>query len=329
MTVTLHGADYDSWRDGEAEYARSLALPLSAVSWCGSLSASALRTVKVGDILRGVRNYSATVARFLERIGYLPSEKRRSLADANRAGEKTRNPALGGGRTGAARKIARAHVVPQPQDPALDALAGAVEKMLKLDFGPFAFQVGQNLSAFVDALVQAEVPVPPEGSPGHTYTVKADDPVVAPFYSELKFDRAKAKTRFENTRSAAELDMQGERESWDRAVRQYEFNRSSALATVFSTVADAGKAYKGKYNDVSPERTLNLYFTMRQATASAVLQYETECAAAAATLAAAAGNLLRAKATYVAAINAAHASRLVNEASAEETFWQSMAGARS
>ena len=109
---------------------------------------------------------------------------------------------------------------------------------------------------------------------------------------------------------------------------QHEFDISCAQATLFAAVDDAGKAKEGDEHQGSSSWNLYRYHTTRDAVASAVSAYQGSAATAASGLAAETGKLLAAHADYIAAIGRAQATRLSDEAAAEQSFWHAVATLR-
>jgi hypothetical protein len=185
------------------------------------------------------------------------------------------------------------------------------------------FDGGSDLDGFVTSLGLPDAP------PGNAEDKCTNPrPAVAAPCNQRELDFRKADTRHKKALKSAESAFDDEVSNWEQAVSQYEFAIRNADAELQSTVKDAKDTYDKKSNQDSETRALNLYYTMKEAVATAIQAYQTKAAAAAATLAGEAGTLAAARATYVAAVNAAEAQRLADEALADQTFWQTVEGIR-
>lgn len=150
------------------------------------------------------------------------------------------------------------------------------------------------------------------------------DPNVTPFCVTRKRDLDTARTNFSAAKGTAASALKVARDAWAGAVSEYEFEMANAKVLLRAAAKIAIEEYEKKRNPDSHSRNHNLYYTMQLAIATAVQALETSAGTAASTLAGAAGSLLGAHATYVAAINAAQSQRLVDEATAKQTFWNNV-----
>jgi len=97
-----------------------------------------------------------------------------------------------------------------------------------------------------------------------------------------------------------------------------------AQSSFQSAVKTAVVAYNRKKNPDSKSRNLALYFQMESEVTSALIVFQSALGSAGATLAAAAGTLLEAHATYMASVGQLEATLLNDNANANATFWQSV-----
>jgi hypothetical protein len=150
------------------------------------------------------------------------------------------------------------------------------------------------------------------------------DPITAPLCALLNLSKAQALNVFVTSASSAASALHVAVSTWDLAVQQYQFNTITAMAALNSAVQAAELVYQTalKARPDSPSRALVLWYQLEATVLGGITSYEASLAGAAAGLAAAAGTLLDAYATYVTAISSAEAVQLTSISAAEQTFWQ-------
>jgi hypothetical protein len=114
--------------------------------------------------------------------------------------------------------------------------------------------------------------------------------------------------------------------TWTRALGQYDFTMKQADTTLQQAVATAVNTYNNKWNKDSSSRSFYLYFTMKQQIAAALVAFEGSAASAGGTLAGQVGTLTAAYQSFLAAIQGAAIQQLDDDATAQQTFWQSVEG---
>ena len=202
-----------------------------------------------------------------------------------------------------------------PKDPALAALVQATAVVTGLDLKKAASEISAEVQKRLDELT----PPPPQPVPDHKG--RHSDPQIGPFLTQQKLDLDKADIRYDNAQSAAVAALESELNTWKQAVSQYHF----AMKTADLAAAAAAKATKDSYalkHSDSNSRSLYLFYTMVEEVDAAVQGYEVSAASAAAALAAEAGNLLAAHATFRGSIAAATSALMTDRTTAAQTFWQ-------
>lgn len=152
-------------------------------------------------------------------------------------------------------------------------------------------------------------------------------PKIAPFCYQLTLSRQEADVAYEGSAEAASTTLRTALGAHRMALANYNFAVSQAELTLQQAVAAAIAAYNAAINDDSNSREWYLFFTMELAIATAVQTYEASVAAAADTLATAAGTLIGANQTYADNISAAVSQWVVAYATADQAFWLSVEGA--
>ncbi|MDB5678843.1 hypothetical protein [Sphingomonas bacterium] len=202
-----------------------------------------------------------------------------------------------------------------PKDPALAALMQATAVVTGLDLKKAA----GDIQADVQKLREKLTPQPPQPVPDHNH--RHADPQIGPFLTQQKLDLAKADIRYDNAQSAAVAALEGELNNWKQAVSQYHFAMNTAHLAVTAAVKATKDSYALKHTD-SNSRSLYLFYTMAEEVDAAVQAYEVSAASAATALAAEAGNLLAAHATFRGSIAAATSTLMTDQTTAAQTFWQ-------
>ncbi len=112
--------------------------------------------------------------------------------------------------------------------------------------------------------------------------------------------------------------------TWNSALATYDSAVSAAHIDCHYTVRTAQNEYQQKINDDSHSRSEFLAATLKTKTATALQTYETAVATATSTLASAAATLINAYATYADTTISNQLTRSVSDATAEQTFWQTV-----
>lgn len=149
-------------------------------------------------------------------------------------------------------------------------------------------------------------------------------PKIAPFCSAKKLAYQQAELTFEASKEDATAALRTALGTWRKALSQYDLSMAQAEAELNQAISTAVLAYEQAFNDDSRSREWYLYYTMKLAVVEALQAFQGSAAAAADTLAGAAGALIAANQTYADAIGAAQCQRLVDEATADQTFWQNV-----
>jgi hypothetical protein len=152
-------------------------------------------------------------------------------------------------------------------------------------------------------------------------------PKVAPFCFQQTLARQQADVTFDASKDAATAALRAALGQWRLARSTYDFNVSQAQAALGQAVTAAVAAYEQVINDDSRSREWYLYYTMKLSIAEAIQAYQGSAESAADALAGAAGTLIAAHQSYADAIAAAQCQRLVDDATADQTFWQSVESA--
>jgi hypothetical protein len=152
-------------------------------------------------------------------------------------------------------------------------------------------------------------------------------PKIAPFCYQQTLSHQEADLTYEGSAETAATTLRAALGANRLALANYNFAVSQAELTLQQAVAAAIAAYNAAINDDSHSREWYLFFTMELAIVTAAQAYEASVAAAADTLAGAAGALILAQQTYADSISAAQSQWLVSYATADQTFWQSVEGA--
>jgi hypothetical protein len=214
--------------------------------------------------------------------------------------------------SGASKPVSEADVI-------LRIYQDSVKAVLDLDKDPSrAKPITDRLEAFVKGLI----PALPDGPKDDL--CDNPDPITTPLCAQLAFSKAQASNVFVTSATSAASDLHVAVSTWDLAVQQYQFTTVTAMAALNGTVADAIQVYQAalKLRPDSPSRALVLWYQMEATVLGGITTYESSLAGAANALAAAAGTLLGAYATYVTAISSAEAVQLTSVSAAKQTFWQ-------
>jgi hypothetical protein len=209
-----------------------------------------------------------------------------------------------------------------PADPT-DRVLEALDQATAVVTGAKPEQVANAIKSDLESFLKRLIPPPPEPVPDICGT---PSPSVRGFCNQRKLSYQQAKITYDGSKEAATTGLRTALSNWNLAVSEYEFAMSNADATLRAAVTDATNTYNQKQNPDSHSRSFYLWFTLKQATAAAIVAYEGSATSAAATLSGAAGDLLAAYQGYIDAINAAQSQRLDDEATADQTLWQNVEG---
>ncbi|HEY0044649.1 MAG TPA: hypothetical protein VGB62_08880 [Allosphingosinicella sp.] len=149
-------------------------------------------------------------------------------------------------------------------------------------------------------------------------------PKIAAFCSARKLAHQQADLTFEGSKEDATAPFRSALAAWRMALNQYDLSIAQAQADFDQAVAAAVATYEDEINDDSRSREWYLYYTMKLAVVDALQAFQGSTTSADATLAGAAGTLIAAYPAYADAIATAQCQRLVDEATAGQTFWQSV-----
>lgn len=203
-----------------------------------------------------------------------------------------------------------------PADRVLAALTQATAAITGIDVDTAA----KGVQADCDKLIDALTPTPPRPIPADKNP--SSDPAIAPYWHQEKLDLDKAAIRYANAKSAAAAALEGELNNWSQAQSQYAFAMGTAHVAMTAAVKAATDAYTLKNNPDSHSRSLYLFYTMKEAIAAAIQDYQKGAASAAAVLASEAGALLGAHAAFLGSVGAAQGNLLADQTTAAQTFWQ-------
>jgi hypothetical protein len=206
---------------------------------------------------------------------------------------------------------------PGAADRSLEALKAAAAVVVDAKAETVAKGIRDDLEKFVALqLPKTDKPEPEICS--------SPKPKIAPFCSQRKLAVQQADLTFESSKETASATLRTALGAWRMALSQYDLSLAQAEADLSQAVAAAVSAYVAAFNDDSNSREWYLYYTMKLAIVEALQAYQGSAAAAADTLAAAAGTLIAASQSYADSIAAAQCQRLVDDATAYQTFWQSV-----
>ena len=203
-------------------------------------------------------------------------------------------------------------------DTLLAGLIPAVEAITSLE--PVA--AGQGAAASLSGLL-ASLMAPPS-SPVPTDTCASPAPNIAQSCNQRALDGAKTKAAYSAAASAATAAWQTELAHWTQVRAQYDFDMASAMVTLKAAAQDAVTAFNAKNNPDSASRSNFLYFTMQETIAAAIQTFAASAASAGSTLAGEASAIVGAYATYLGALNIAQAAQMTSQATADQTFWQTI-----
>lgn len=185
-----------------------------------------------------------------------------------------------------------------------------------------AKSITKELDELESSFLPTAPPVPSEDK------CKSPDPTIAPFCATLNLALATAQNAFTNAEAAAANELSSSAGAWELAIVQYHASLQTARAALQTAVNTAVETFKQKQNPDSQSRNLFLFYTMESEVDAALVSYKASAATAAAALAGAAGNLLESFTTYATTTASLEAVRLGAVSTAQETFWQSVEGAR-
>lgn len=210
---------------------------------------------------------------------------------------------------------------------------GTLEDAVKGVPHPPTDQVPEDVKNDLVALLDRQIPnaaKPPkeddkEDDPCNSLNTKKGVKIAA-FCHTRKRALDTAGNTYDSGKRSAAVALQTALDAWKDAKSEYDFEMANAKSMLDVAVQAAIEVYDDKKNDDSRSRSRYLSYTLKEAVAVAIQAFETSGASAASTLAAAAGALLVAYATYVSEIRAAQSQLLTDKAGAYQTFWQSAEG---
>ena len=164
-------------------------------------------------------------------------------------------------------------------------------------------------------------PVPPT----ETCTSPCDSDI--PLCGQRSLACQQANLTFDNASDAASAALRTALGAWNGAIRAYRFAIAQADEQLVEAKLAATKAYDSfiaaiKDKNVEPSSRYYQYFTKKLAIAVALQAHTASAAAAADELAGAAGVLIGAAQTYKDEVKTAQSQRDIDEATADQTFWQ-------
>ncbi|THD35860.1 MAG: hypothetical protein E7773_07885 [Sphingomonas sp.] len=204
-----------------------------------------------------------------------------------------------------------------PGDTVLAAMTAATAGAIAVPLDPATIDAGlARLDAFVTSLMP-KMPRPPKAD-----MCPSTDPLIAPHCHQLALDESKAEFKYGNARAAAIATFQGELNNWAQAQSQYRFALGNAQVALAAAVKQATDAFTAKNNLDSHSRSEFLYFTMKEAVATAVAAYQASAVTAAQALASEAGAVISAQAAFLGAVAVAQGGMESDQAAAQQSFWQ-------
>lgn len=211
---------------------------------------------------------------------------------------------------------------PIPADRVLEALVQAVGVVTNARPEATAVAIRDDLDTMFEGLI-----------PAPTCRIPADicakpEPSLGGFCHQLKLSRQQAELTFAGSKDAATSALRAALGAWSLALNEHEFALAVGDASLRQSATEVVRAFQAKDNADSQNRSLSLYFTMKETAAIAIQSYEATAMAAGATLTEAAGALLTAHQAYLGALAAAQSQRLSDEASADRNFWEQVEAAR-
>lgn len=206
---------------------------------------------------------------------------------------------------------------PGAADRSLEALKAAAAVVVDAKAEGVAKGIRDDLDKYI--AIQLPKTDKPEPDP-----CNAPKPKIAPFCSQRKLAVQQADLTFEGAKETATATLRSALGAWKMALSQYDLSLAQAEADLSQAVSAAVAAYNAAFNEDSQSREWYLYYTMKLAIAEALQAYQASAAAAADTLAGAAGTLIAAGQAFNDAIGAAQCQRLVDDATAYQTFWQNV-----
>lgn len=197
-----------------------------------------------------------------------------------------------------------------------DAMQRAVDATS--DFPAIPAAIANQISKTLDALAKSKYPQSDEENGGRRY------PNIEKIIARRDLDIDAAQFDLGNAKRPALAAFETQKDVWSSALKKYDFALTSAEADLRTAVKQAVNDYNERVNPDSERHNAFLYYTMRSAVAEALTDYEKLAGTAAGTLAAAAGEVLSAYATFAATISVAQSTFLSGEAAAELSFWSSV-----
>jgi hypothetical protein len=179
----------------------------------------------------------------------------------------------------------------------------------------------KDVTGGLEKYLSTLVPKPSRAEPDICLT---PSPKVAPFCATRDLAYQTAELTFETSKEQATGVFRTATGAWRIARSTYALTVAQAQAVLNQQVVAAVTAYDNAINDDSRSREWYLYYTMKLAIAQALQTYQGSVAAAADTLAGDLGTLIAASQTYVDGIAAAQSQRFVDDATADQAFWQSV-----
>lgn len=208
-----------------------------------------------------------------------------------------------------------------PADHLFDFISRSVEPVLILDLASLDQQIADDSNAFFDSAMVR----PPSNMPDDPCGPDQDDDLAA-YCHQRVLDNTRAQNSYNSAVRGAAAPLQQEINNWELAVGQYNFALSGAKSTMSAAIKAARQTYDSKQNKDSGSRSANLYYELKEGVAAAVQAFNVTVATAGGVLAAEAGALLAAYATYVGGIEAAETQRQTDLATAQQNFWQGVEG---
>ena len=197
-----------------------------------------------------------------------------------------------------------------------EALQKAVDAAV--EFKKLPGLIASQMSSILNSLAKSSYPESPEEKGGRRY------PHIEQSIAQRDLDMEDAQFVYGGAELDALTAFETQQKVWSRAVKQYNFGLATGEIALRTAVKAAVDHYKDRTNPDSERHNSFLYYTMRSAVAAALTDYERLAGTAAGTLAAAAGEVLTAYATFASSVSVAQSTLLSSEATAELTFWESV-----
>lgn len=212
-----------------------------------------------------------------------------------------------------------------PTYPVLAILDAAVAKINLCDPIDIIARVGVDVAGYLGSMLETDQPETidpcfnadlPQGSA----------PLIAAMCLQRSIDLNTSANAFSLSSTSARTSFNTSRDAWQAARSKYLFLVANAELTAASAVASELNIYTDSANHDSASRDQKLYFTMQKSAATVVQSYQATVQSAGDALATEVTALLSAYVTFIAALNFAQTAKMIDDATAQRTFWAAVEG---